>query len=229
MFFAKTPANVLVVAAHPDDEVLGCGGTIARHSDRGDQVDILFLADGVGARGGIEADTLARRREAACEAAEILGAREPQFRDFPDNRLDSIDLLDIVQSVEAVLASRSYDIVYTHSEGDLNVDHQVVNRAVRTATRPTPTQSVRSVLAFEVPSSSEWTFSDLSAHQPNLAVSIADQMDRKITALQAYDAELREPPHPRSIEVIRSLAQWRGASHGFEFAEAFTIIRASQP
>lgn len=228
MFFVDTPTNVLVVAAHPDDETLGCGGAIARHSDRGDHVDILFLADGVGARGG-GADALARRREAAQEAATILGAREPQFRDFPDNRLDSIDLLDIVQSVEEVLATRPYDTVYTHLDGDLNIDHQIVNRAVRTATRPTPTQSVRTVLAFEVPSSSEWAFSNSSAHQPNLAISIADQMERKISALQAYGAELCDPPHPRSIEAVRHLAAWRGASHGLAFAETFTIIRASAP
>jgi len=227
MFFANTPTNVLVVAAHPDDEALGCGGAIARHSDRGDHVDILFLADGVGARGGDRADVLARRREAARGAATILGAKEPQFRDFPDNRLDSIDLLDIVQSVEEVLASRPYDIVYTHLEGDLNVDHQIVNRAVRTATRPTPTQSVRTVLAFEVPSSSEWAFSYSPAQQPNLAISIADQMERKIAALRAYGSELRDPPHPRSIEAVRGLATWRGASHGLASAEAFTIIRAS--
>jgi LmbE family N-acetylglucosaminyl deacetylase len=220
--------NVLVVAAHPDDEVLGCGGTIARHGDHGDRVDILFLADGVGARGD-GGEALLQRRAAACRAAAILGAEEPQFRDFPDNRLDSVDLLDIVQSIEAVLDSRAYDLIYTHWEGDLNVDHRIANLAVRTATRPTPGQSVRAVLAFEVPSSSEWAFAEPPGRPPNFAISIASHLERKLDALRAYDMELREPPHPRSVDAVRALAAWRGASHGFAYAEAFSLVRASLP
>lgn len=227
MFFADTPMNILVVAAHPDDEVLGCGGAIARHADRGDHVDILFLTDGVGARGNGADAAVAERQGAAREAAGILGARTSQFLNFPDNRLDSIELLDVVQAIEAVLKARPYDAVYTHWEGDLNIDHQVASRAVRTATRPVPGQSVRTVLSFEVASSSEWAFSDEVAWQPNVAITITDQMARKLAALDAYGMEMREPPHPRSQEAVRALATWRGAQHGVAFAEVFTIVRAS--
>jgi len=227
MIFADSPANILVVAAHPDDEVLGCGGTIARHADRGDHVDLLFLTDGVGARGESPVATVGARQEAAHAAAGILGAQTPQFLDFPDNRLDSVDLLDVIQAIEAVLAARPYDTVYTHWEGDLNIDHRVASRAVRTATRPVPGQSVRAVLSFEVPSSSEWAFSDVVPESPNFAVSIADQIDRKLAALDAYAMEMHDPPHPRSQEAVRALATWRGAQHGFAFAEAFTLVRAA--
>jgi len=230
MFRTTTPMNVLIVAAHPDDEALGCGGTIARHADRGDRVDILFLADGVSARGTDDAAlALSQRRAAAGRAAAILGAQPPRFLDFPDNRLDSADLLDVVQAIEKELSARRYDIVYTHSEGDLNVDHRIANAAVRTATRPTPAQCVRLVLAFEVPSSSEWAFAELPVRQPNVAIGIADQMKRKIEALKAYGMEIRNPPHPRSVDVVRALAAWRGATHGLAFAEAFTIVRATLP
>ena len=224
MIFSETPTNVLVVAAHPDDEVLGCGGTIARHTDRGDRVDIHFLTDGVGARG---AGDVGARQDAARAAAEILGAAAPSFGDFPDNRLDSVDLLDVVQSIEARLAARDYSTVYTHWDGDLNIDHQVANRAVRTAARPVPGQSVTAVFAFEVASSSEWAFATGARAHPSMAVAISDQMDRKVAALEAYAMEMRAAPHARSVEAVRAQAAWRGAQHGVAFAEAFHVVRAT--
>jgi LmbE family N-acetylglucosaminyl deacetylase len=227
MMFSDTNINVLVVAAHPDDEVLGCGGTIARHGARDDRVDILFLTDGVSARGSADPDAVERRRRSAVAAAEILGAQPPRFGTFPDNRLDGVELLDVVQHVEAVLAERPYDLVYTHWKRDLNFYHLVATGAGRPATRPLPGQSVRTVLAFEVASSSEWAFAAAPASAPNVAVSIDSHIEQKLEALAAYTEEVREPPHPRALESVRALAAWRGAQHGFAFAEAFSLVRAS--
>jgi len=219
--------SVLIVAAHPDDEVLGCGGTIARHADAGATVDILFLADGLSSRGAATTADIEERSQAAIAAAEILGAQPPRFLTFPDNRMDSVPLLDIVQSVEAALRFKPYDLIYTHSSADLNVDHQVAARAVRTAARPLPGQSVAAILAFEVPSSTEWGFGPGSDTPFNVVIDIGAQIDRKVAALGAYEKELRAPPHPRSQENVLALARLRGATHGFHHGEAFSLVRAS--
>ena len=146
---------VLALVAHPDDEVLGAGGTLALHALRGDEVHIVFLTDGVGARG---ADRAAeeRRAEAAIKAASILGARPPRFLGFPDNCVDRIALLDVVQAIEAVIASVQPATVYTHHAGDLNIDHAICHRAVLTACRPLPGSKLRRIYAMEVASSTEW-------------------------------------------------------------------------
>ena len=148
--------DILVVAAHPDDEALGCGGAIARHAAAGDRVEIVFLADGEGARGAA-AGEVAARHAAARRAAEILGARAPRFVDLPDNRLDSVPLLDVIGRLERALDGYAPEIVYTHSGGDLNIDHRVVHQAVITLFRPLPGACWGGLLAFEVPSSSEWS------------------------------------------------------------------------
>jgi N-acetylglucosamine malate deacetylase 1 len=219
--------TVLVVAAHPDDEVLGCGGSIARHSDLGAQVDILFLADGVSSRDESRQGEIDTRSQAAVNAAEILGARHPRFLGFPDNRLDEVALIDVVKAIESVLDEKPYELIYTHSSSDLNIDHQIAARAVRTATRPVPGQSISAILAFEVLSSSEWNFGMEPEVPLNVVIDVAAQMERKQAALEAYSDEMRSPPHPRSYENARALAQIRGATHGFEFGEAFSLVRAS--
>ena len=220
-------ASVLVVAAHPDDEVLGCGGTIARHADAGATVDILFLADGLSSRGATKSSDIEERSQAAIVAAEILGAQTPHFLNFPDNSMDSVPLLDVVQSVETALGSKKYNLIYTHSLADLNVDHQIAARVVRTAARPLPGQSVAAILAFEVPSSTEWGFDSDSDTPFNIVIDIDAQIDRKVAALSVYEKELRAPPHPRSQANVLSLAQLRGATHGFRHGEAFSLVRAS--
>lgn len=224
--------NVLVVAAHPDDEVLGCGGTIARHAAEGDAVEVAFLADGVTSRspGGTNDPGRQRREDAARRAAEILGTGSPRFLGFPDNRLDDVPLLEIVRAVEAVVAEVKPDIVYTHHGGDLNVDHRIAHQAVMTACRPLPGRSERSILAFEVVSSTEWASPWLgAAFRPNRYVAIGAYLERKLEALACYGEELRPFPHPRSAENLRALAQVRGAEAGLENAEAFVIIRDILP
>src|SRR5690606_13255435 len=156
--------SVLVVAAHPDDEALGCGGTIVRHVTCGADVQVLFLADGEFARPG--ADTAARdeRREAACKAAMMLGTRPPIFGTFPDNRLDTVALLDVVRLVERTIAAVRPDTVYTHHGADLNVDHRIAFQAVLTACRPIPECPARQLLAFETLSSTEWSDPAIGSH-----------------------------------------------------------------
>jgi N-acetylglucosamine malate deacetylase 1 len=219
------PAKVLIVAAHPDDEVLGCGGTIARHADAGDAVDILFVSDGVGARAGSTAD-LDRRCKSARAAAEILGARPPYFLNLPDNRLDSVPLLDIIKAIEKFVFELSPTRVYTHHSGDLNIDHRLVHEAVVTACRPISESHVRYLFAFEVLSSTEWgTHAGEAQFWPDHFVDVHNQMDRKLAALAAYAEEMHPFPHPRSIEAVRALATMRGATAGLEAAEGFLTIR----
>ena len=216
--------SILVVAAHPDDEVLGCGGTMARHAAAGDDVHVLFLADGEGARDN--AGTVDKRMHGAREAAKVLGAHEPEFLALPDNRLDSLDLLDVVRHVEEVLDRVRPSIVYTHHGGDLNIDHRISCQAVLTAYRPLPGHPVRAVYAFEVASSTEWSAPTASnAFMPNRWIDVTAQMDIKRRALECYTSEMRPFPHPRSFEAVDALARWRGASAGLEAAEAFVTMR----
>src|SRR5688572_21751171 len=150
---------VLVVAAHPDDEALGCGGTIAKLATAGATVCVAFIADGVSARMDSEAANsrkLTARRVAAGKACSLLGARAEFFGDFPDNRLDTVPLLSLAQCVEALIAKHRPDMLLTHHGGDLNVDHRLVHQAVVTACRPQPGSQVRTLVSFEVPSSTEW-------------------------------------------------------------------------
>jgi LmbE family N-acetylglucosaminyl deacetylase len=218
--------SVLVVAAHPDDEALGCGGTLARLADAGARIEVLFLADGVSSRSGAAVAESAARRDAARRACEILGTRPPAFEEFPDNRLDSVALLDVVQAIEKVLVHCQPDTVFTHHAGDVNIDHRRVHDAVTAACRPQPGRSVRTLLSFEVPSATEWQLAGSAPpFVPNWFTDISATLSRKLAALDAYAAEMREWPHARSVRAIEHLARWRGATIGVEAAEAFVLGR----
>lgn len=216
---------VLVVAAHPDDEVLGCGGTIARHAWSGDRVGVLLLSEGATARDPADArEDVAALREAALEASRELGAGEPRFCSFPDNRLDTVPLLDVIKSVENVVEAVEPEIVYTHNASDLNVDHRIAHQAVVTACRPVPGTSVEAIYAFESISSTEWQTS-IDVFRPQRWVNITSFLDCKLRALGAYGKEMRPFPHARSIEVVEALARIRGASAGLDAAECFMVVR----
>jgi len=220
--------SVLVVAAHPDDEVLGCGGTIARHVAEGDLVHVVFMADGVQSRRMDGSEELQLRNQARDEALKILGVSECNVLDFPDNRMDSLPLLDVVQALEPIIKQVQPSRVYTHHHGDLNVDHRVTHQAVMTACRPVPGSSVREILAFEVMSSTEWATPGVAPFVPNAFVDISDYLPKKLEALAAYDMEMRPAPHSRCVTNIEALARHRGNCVGVEVAEAFEVMRVLQ-
>jgi LmbE family N-acetylglucosaminyl deacetylase len=219
--------TVLVCVAHPDDEVLGCGGTMARHVEAGDVVHVIFVADGISSRQGLSAEhALVERRQAAENAARILGSEKPHYLDYPDQRLDTIPLLDITQTIEALLATIRPDLIYTHHGDDLNADHRLVSEATMTAVRPLPGQPVAAVYGFETLSSTEWVFhSRGTAFRPNRFIGIETTLKKKLDALRAYQAEMRAFPHPRSYETVEMLARLRGSTVGLAAAEAFTVLR----
>lgn len=227
-----TEERVLVVAAHPDDEVLGCGGTIAWHRKAGDHVTVLIMADGITSRAtgsGVMAEALEARRRSAQHANDILGVSELTLLSYPDNRMDAAVLLDIVQDIEKVLARCRPTTVYTHHRGDVNIDHARVHDAVVAACRPQPKHSVRKLLFFETPSSTEWRPpASRSIFAPNWFVDISASLSSKQEAMAAYAVELHDFPHPRSFQAVEHLARWRGASVGLSAAEAFELGRLIQ-
>lgn len=210
---------VLVISPHAMDEALGCGGTMARHADAGDQVATLVLfGDGTGMD--------ATRRKTAPEAAAVLGSSAPRFVGLPENRSDTLPLLQVTSVVEQAVKELRPDIVYVPHGGNLNIDHQTAFRATMTAARPVPGYPVRSIYAYEVPSSTEWA--PPSAGHPFLPtrfVDIGPTLERKMRALGYYGAEIRPAPHTRSVEGIRTLAQLRGLNVGLTAAEAFMVVR----
>lgn len=216
--------TILVVAAHSDDEALGCAGTIARHVQDGDRVHIVFLTDGVGARGEGGDEALARKM-ASQQAAELIGATSVTQFTLPDNRIDSVPLIEVVQLIENCANTLAPDIVYTHHGGDLNIDHRLCYQAVLTAFRPVPGQTVHSIYGFEVASSTEWSFSTPNPFLPSHYVDITQTLQTKLQVLKAYHEEMHPFPHARSEEAVVALAKWRGASIGCAAAEAFITIR----
>ncbi len=219
--------KVLIVAAHPDDEVLGCGGTIIKHKECSDLVNVLFLADGVTSRENEKNKKFVEVRENhAKKAGAIMGVDEIKFLKLPDNSLDKVLFIDIVRKIEAYINYFDPTIIYTHHGGDLNVDHRITHQAVLTASRPTPDNSCKKIFCFEVLSSTEWSSDSIGNNFiPNTYVDISKQLERKKLALKAYKNEIRKFPHPRSLKTLEILAQYRGSSVGLNASEAFLKIR----
>jgi LmbE family N-acetylglucosaminyl deacetylase len=223
----KTGWRVAVIVAHPDDEVLGCGGTIRRHILAGDEVWVVILADGETSREGASGDKAVVERETAAQAAaNILGVQHLAVHRFADNRLDAGPLLDVIKVVEQHIREISPDTVYTHHAGDLNIDHRRTHEATLTACRPQLNHPVARLLAFETPSSTEWQQpSGALSFSPNWFVDISSTLESKMLALKAYSQEMRPWPHPRSYQGVEHLAGWRGATVGCDAAEAFMLVR----
>lgn len=223
--------KVLVVAAHPDDEVLGCGGTVSRLSQEGNEVTIAILSTGMAARypkpEEVEPTILKDLGSSSRQVAQVLGAKDLLQHNFPDNRFDTVPLLEIIKVLEIWVGSISPEIIYSHHPGDLNIDHSIVHRAVLTATRPVPGQPVQEVYAFEVPSATDWAFPrGDTVFRPNVFWDISATLDKKLEALALYKTEMRDPPHPRSREITRNIARRWGSIAGCPAAEAFELIRS---
>jgi LmbE family N-acetylglucosaminyl deacetylase len=216
---------VLVIAAHTDDEVLGCGGTIARHVAEGDVVYAVFMADGVSSRTNTNQADLTNRHSAAEQARKILGVRGNYYLGLRDNQLDSLPLIEIIQQIEPIINKIQPNIIYTHHHGDLNIDHRITLQAVLTACRPVPGSYLQEIYSFEVMSSTGWSVPDAAPFLPNHFVNISDQLDTKMDALRAYDVEMRDAPHSRSFQSLNHLAHYRGHSVGMVAAEAFMTLR----
>lgn len=222
--------KILVLAAHPDDEVLGCGGTIARLSAEGHSVIAAILGEGITSRYSqrdlANKEEIRILHERSHNAAKLLGIEELEIFDLPDNRFDTVPLLDIVKILEKLIETWNPDCVYTHNSSDLNQDHNLISRATMIATRPLEGTSIKTVLSYEIPSSTEWAFRAASpAFLPNVFVDISSTLETKLKAMQIYDSEMRVYPHPRSPEALRSIASRWGSVSGTRAAEAFELIR----
>ena len=218
--------SILVVAAHPDDEVLGCGGTIARHVSEGDSVVVVFMTNGVSARGakkGSLADL--ERQKMSRFALQNLGIDDVYYESFPDNKMDTIPLIDIVRVIELYVLDSKPRVVYTHFSHDLNIDHRITHQAVMTACRPQKSSTVKEIYCFEVLSSTEWNSISEIKFNPNKFVNITEYYDKKIKALSEYKQEMRVSPHSRSFECVDALTTYRGSIVGLKRAEAFEIER----
>lgn len=214
----------MVVAAHSDDEVIGCAGTILKHVAEGDQVHVVFMTDGVGSR-ETSADSKQERLNISKRVANVLGVTSTKNFNFPDNEMDSISLLSIVKTLEDYMNVISPNIIYTHHYGDLNIDHQITNKAVLTVCRPQPNSKVKKIYTFEILSSTEWQSPNLMTFNPDTFIDISNYMDKKIDTLKLYVKEMRQPPHSRSIENIIRLNALRGSAVGLQYAESFCTVR----
>lgn len=221
---------ILVVAAHPDDEVLGVGGTLARLARGGAKTHVVYLATGITGRheatsqAGAEIDALtgdARR------AAALLGVSTQTFLGLPDNRLDTVPRMDIVRELNILLDRLRPDVVFTHHHGDYNWDHRAAHEATVMACRACPGEvHPATLLTYEVPSSTERAIQHSgTVFLPTVYVDIAADLDAKLAALAAYSTEVKQPPHPRSVRALETWAQKRGNEVGLAHAEAFSLAR----
>lgn len=222
-------SRILTVAAHPDDEVLGCGGTIKRLVDEGNDAYSLVLSDGVTSRydevTACVLEAINSRLQESVSAGKIIGYKEIFFRDFTDNSFDKEPILNIVKAVEKYIFLIKPSIIFTHHYGDLNVDHQMAFKAVQTAARPVGEYPVKEIYCFETFSSTEWNFLNKDKFAPNYFVNIESTLNYKLEGMRCYQSELREYPHPRSIEGLEINAKRWGTVVGCTYAEAFECIR----
>ncbi len=220
--------KILIVAAHPDDEVLGCFGTVARFIKEGYEAYTLILGEGKTSRDEKRVvenkkNELKLLNKEIKRANDIIGIKKCFVYDFPDNRFDSVDLLDIVNVISQIKDEIKPDMIFTHYENDLNIDHQITYKAVITATRPMQNECVKEIYSFEVLSSTEWSYP--LSFSPDVFFDIEDTIDLKLNAMKEYKSELCIYPHPRSLEGIELNAKYQGMRVGKKFVEAFKSVR----
>lgn len=220
--------RILVCAAHPDDEILGCGGTIARLVDEGAEVHTIILGEGMTSRDderdvSKREDDLTLLKDHARKANDIIGVESVMFGELPDNRFDAVSLIDVIKLVETAKEKIKPEIIFTHHKSDLNIDHRVTYDAVLTATRPMKGENVKEIYSFEVMSSTEWYYPQ--CFSPNFFVDISGAVDKKLSSMEEYKTELRDYPHPRSLDAIKLTAKTWGVKVGVDYAEAFKLVR----
>jgi LmbE family N-acetylglucosaminyl deacetylase len=204
---------------------------MVRLAEAGHGVHVAILGEGItsryGSREEAPAELLEKHRQRSRSAGSLLGVASVELFSLPDNRFDTVAMLEVVKIVEDLILRLEPEIVFTQHGGDLNVDHVVTFRAAMTATRPMRDAPVKRLYAYEVPSSTEWSFGHFApAFRPNVFVDIADGLDRKIAAMQVYESEARQAPHPRAPESLRAIANRWGSVVGLHAAEAFELVRA---
>jgi len=216
--------KILFIVAHPDDEVLGCGGTILKHIAQGNEVSILILGEGETSRE--VGSNVQKRQNQAQLVAELLGVEKLFLEQLPDNKFDSLALLEVIKIIEKYVLKIKPEIIYTHFANDLNIDHRVTFKAVLTACRPQPNFFVKRIFSFEVLSSTEWQAKNFGkVFRPTVYENVTDFIEKKLKVMQTYEKEIREYPHPRSLKGIKVQAQYRGIESGYKFAEAFQLVR----
>jgi len=224
-------SKVLVVVAHPDDELLGLGGTLQKLKFQFDcSIRVVILGEGITSRENDIDQNLKKleiHKKNIEEAKKILGYDQLKLFDLPDNKFDTVPLLSIIKIIESEKNYFNPDIIFTHHLGDVNIDHQITFKSVNTAFRPQPNEKFKAILTFETPSGTEWIASnDNRKFNPNIFVELNEkQMENKINAMECYLFEKREYPHPRSPEALKVRAKMWGIANGVKYAEPFQLIR----
>jgi LmbE family N-acetylglucosaminyl deacetylase len=213
----------LIIAAHPDDEVLGCGGLIKKLFSH-EEFYVLILSGGADTRYEKSMENVLR--DNAIKANQILGTKEVFFENLPNQKMDAIPILEVTQTIEKYIDKLKPSRIFTHHISDLNKDHQVIAEATFTATRPIAGQVVKEVYSYNVPSSTEWNFIEgEKVFIPNVFIDIKDELDFKLNAMKCYESECREYPHPRHPKSLKAHANYWGLVSGYEYAEPFKLIR----
>ena len=223
--------NFLVVAAHPDDEVLGCGGTLKKLSKLEKKIKVITIAEGSSCRFNNQIKfknqiqkIINLRKKYTSKALADLSVKNFDFYDLKCGQLNSYPIIQIAKIIEKEIKKFKPQVIFTHSNNDVNIDHRTVHQACLQATRPTKIENkIDGLISFEILSSTEWNYSKI--FEPNYFVNIDREIASKISALKKYKSEIKKFPHPRSAEGINVLAKYRGMQSHNKFAEAFNIVR----
>ncbi len=226
----SSPGKVLIIAAHPDDEVLGCGGTIARLAEEGKEIFCVFLGKGKASRFEDEEENSAVIKQErkillqeSARAGKILGIKDSFFLDFPDQKYETVSLQDVVDALREIFRKVNPSMVFTHHVQDINLDHHITWEAVERLCREIEQKDLE-LYSFIIPAASEWHGVSFA---PNAIVDITSTFSKKEAALRAYESELPEFPHPRSLKAVQGLAQYWGSQGGVAYGESFFLEKIS--